>query len=297
MKRIAVLDFEDAAATQPQSFDEDNPMAFLAAMSGKFGGQQAKPNIGQMVSSMLVTELVKDGTYKVVERNQMQGVLKEQKLANSGTVSSADAAKIGKVLGVSAIVTGSVYEYQVSSRKKGILGIGSKKTTGKVSLNARMIDTMTGDILFAADGSGEESASGLSLGGIYSSDVSNYGNTLLGKATRKALENIFPEIIAYASKLKEPPVSGLVAYYDNNAKCCYLDLGEESGIKKDQTLYVIRVVREIKSPTTGEVIKTIKENVAELKVTQVEKTSTTASCISGNCEDIKEMDQVSSTNN
>ena len=295
-KRIAVLDFEDAAVANQQfgEMSEDNPMALLRAMSmaGR-GGQPQQANVGVTVASLLTTELVKSGAYKVIERSQLQSILKEQNLSTSGVVAAQDAAKLGKVLGVSALVTGTVTEFTVNTRSKGIMGIGKKTTTGKVALTVRMIDATTGEILFAADGTGEEAASGLSVGGYYSSDVSNYGNTLLGKATKKALENIITQVVEYASKISEGPINGLVAYYDNSAKCCYLDLGKESGVEKGQALYVTRVVREIKSPATGEVIKRVTEQVAELKVTEVEKASSTAACTAGKCAEIREKDLVS----
>lgn len=295
-RRIAILDFDAAAPQQSVDMSEDNPMAMLALIAGQ-KGNTGQSGIGQMVASLLTTELVKDGTYKVLERSQLQSILKEQNLSTSGIADAKDAAKIGKVLGVNAIVTGSVTQYNVSSKKTGVFGIGVKTTTGKVALNARMIDTTSGEILFASDGSGEESESGMALGSIYSSDSSNYGDTLLGKSTKKALENIIREVVAYAPKLREGALSGQVAYYDNSTKCCYLDLGKESGVEKDQTLYVTRVIREIKSPTTGEVIKRISEKVAELKIREVEKASSTAICIAGKCDDIKEKDLVSSVAN
>lgn len=298
-KRIAVLDFDDTASAS-QTFSADNPMAAMMAMAGRMqqGQQQVQQGgIGASVASILTTELVKDGTYKVIERSQLQSILKEQDLSTSGVVDAKNAAKLGKVLGVSALITGTVTEYNVSTRTSGIMGIGKKTTIGKVALNARMIDTTSGEILFAADGSGEEYATGVAVGGYYNTDTTGSGNTLLGKATKKALENIMPQVIAHASKLKEGNVSGQVAYYDNAAKCCYLDLGKESGVEKDQTLYVTRVIREIKSPTTGEVIKRISEKVAELKIREVEKASSTAICIAGKCDDIKEKDLVSNVAN
>jgi curli biogenesis system outer membrane secretion channel CsgG len=290
-----VLDFEDAAVSN-QQLSADNPMALFMAMSGR-GGQPQQANIGITVASLLTTELVKSGTYKVIERSQLQNVLKEQNLSTQGVVDQKNAAKLGKVLGVSALITGTVTEFTVNTRSRGIMGIGTKTTTGKVALTVRMIDATTGEILFAGDGSGEESASGVAVGGYYNSDMSNYGNTLLGKATKKALENIITQVVEYASKISEGPVSGLVAYYDNNTRCCYLDMGKETGVEKDQTLYVTRVVREIKSPTTGEVIKRVTEQVAELKVTEVDKASSTATCIAGKCEDIREKDLISSVKN
>ena len=45
--------------------------------------------------------------YSVVERDQIDKVLKEQHFSNSGIVDDAQATQIGKVLGIDAIISGS----------------------------------------------------------------------------------------------------------------------------------------------------------------------------------------------
>lgn len=290
-KRIAVLDFDDASLAQ-QPLQAADPVAMIMALRGMAAPEKEKSKVGQNVSNLLVTELVKDGTFRVVERSQLQNILKEQKLADSGALDPSDAAKAGKVLGVNAVVMGSVTQFTVDSQKHGMFGIGVTTNTAKVSLTARLIDASTGEVIFVAEGSGEEENSGVSVGDIYKSSNQNFQNSLLGTATQKALVGILDQIKDQAPKFKESVLTGAVAYYDEKDKSCILDFGKGSGIEKGQKLFVLKVVKEIKSPSTGEVIKRITDSIAEVEVTDVDSGSCTAKCVSGKCAEIKEKDIV-----
>ena len=48
---------------------------------------------------MLVTDLVKDGSYSVIERKVLDKILAEQNFSNSNRADPTSAAKIGKLLG------------------------------------------------------------------------------------------------------------------------------------------------------------------------------------------------------
>ena len=80
-------------------------MDFSGFMLGQSGNSEP---IGKAVSAMLVTEFaVRDGL-EVVERQQIQDLLQEQRLALSGRVDESSAVEIGKLLGVQYVFHGSV---------------------------------------------------------------------------------------------------------------------------------------------------------------------------------------------
>lgn len=275
VKKIAVLDFEDAA------------------VSAHFQARNFK--IGRAVADILVTELVKDGTFKVIERSQLEKVISEQKLSASGLVDTSEVAKIGKILGVSAVIVGSVTQFGIDSKVRGIFGIGIKQNYAKVAVNARLIDTTTAEILNAAEGSAEESASGVSIEGLANIDASNMANTILGTATKNALANIVKQFKEQSAKLKEAAINAKVAYVDKTNKTCIIDAGKDHGVANDTIFYVVKVVKEIKSPKTGAVIKRLTDVVAELKVIEVEGSNATLLCVSGKCDTINENDDVSTS--
>ena len=82
--KIAVLDFQ----TQGEKFETDD--------------------MGKIVAEWLITDLVKEGRFDVIERRLLEKILQEQKLGVSGVIDSESIAKLGKVLGAKIVVTGSV---------------------------------------------------------------------------------------------------------------------------------------------------------------------------------------------
>ena len=83
-----------------------------------------------ILTDRLSTELVNLGSFTVVERSQMEEVLKEQGLQQSGCTTSECAVEVGALLGVDKMITGS---------------IGRIETI--YTLSARIIDVETGAIL------------------------------------------------------------------------------------------------------------------------------------------------------
>jgi len=147
--RIAVLEFKNKA---------DNQWWF-------HGGAAAAQDV-------FVTELVKSGKFRVVEREQLEALMQEKHLTLSGDVDPKTAVKIGKLLGVNYLLTGSVTEYGVTDKSAHSGGLGripgfsAGKRDFTAALNARLIDTSTGEIAWADEASKTESSVKVSVGGI-----------------------------------------------------------------------------------------------------------------------------------
>ena len=65
---------------------------------------------------MFVTELVKSGKYRVIEREQLAAIMQEKNLSLSGEIDPKTAVKAGKLLGVEYIITGALTELGVADR-------------------------------------------------------------------------------------------------------------------------------------------------------------------------------------
>jgi len=268
-------------------------------------------DVGKGISDMVVTQLVKDGTFSVIERNKLDKVLSEQKLGASGLVDASTAAQIGKILGVQAVIVGSITQFSIDTEELGIggigrlfggAGVGISTTTAKVYIDARLIDTTTAEIIAVGEGKGEESKKGLKLaaggnkgfGGIKFGGK-GFEETILGTATRQSVTDVVKQLTGAhgASEGVGGAIKAKVAYAGEGK--VIVDAGVKQGITVGQTLYVVRVKKEIKSPTTGEVIKRLVDTTAEIKVIEVDNASATATIMKGNIDDIKEGDDVSST--
>ena len=280
-KRVAVLDFDYATVH--------------SGVSSIFG---TNVDVGKGISDLLVDRLVTSGVYSVIERKALDKILAEQNLSNSDRADPNSAAKIGRVLGVSAIIIGSITQFgrddQSTSvgggaiggitRRFGIGGVKRTEAKAVVAVNARMIDTSTAEILAVAGGKGESQRSGTSLlgaggssgtsaGGAVDMRSSNFASTILGEATTQAVSQLAGQIDQSAAKLPVSTVSvqGLVA--DSTAGTLILNVGSRAGLKVGDRLAVSRKVREVKDPATGKVLRTIEDRLGEVTITEVDEQS------------------------
>ena len=96
---------------------------------------------GSSVSDFFTTELLKTSRYELVERSQMESVLKEQEFQLSGVTDESVAVAVGKMLGVRGVVIGTISEY--GYQKAGF------KRAPSVGMSVRMIDSTTGKIVWS----------------------------------------------------------------------------------------------------------------------------------------------------
>src|SRR5256885_163048 len=114
-KRIAVLDFDYATVTS-------NVYAY-------FGSNQ---DVGKGIADLLVTKLVQGGAYTVIERKQIEKILAEQNFGKSGRVDDATAAKLGKILGVDALIVGSINTFGRDDKSSARAGAGGVRVPGSI---------------------------------------------------------------------------------------------------------------------------------------------------------------------
>lgn len=95
------------------------------------------------MQDVFVTELVKAKRFSVVEREQLEAMAATQQLTLSGDVDPSTAIKLGKSLGVNYLLTGAVTEYGTTDKSVG------KRRNLAVALEAKLIDTSTGEIVWA----------------------------------------------------------------------------------------------------------------------------------------------------
>ena len=175
--RIAVLEFKNKA---------DNQWWF-------HGGAEAAQDV-------FVTELVKSGKFRVMDREALDAVLREKNLALAGDIDPKTAVKAGKLIGVNYLLTGAVTEYgQMGSSAhapgvRGLPGFSGGKKTFTAALNARLIDTTTGEILWADEARGEDSNFKLSIGG-FGGGVDN-DERMFDKVMKPAIQQLVASIKA-----------------------------------------------------------------------------------------------------
>ena len=286
-KRVAIFDF-DYATVQSST----------AALFG------TNVDVGKGISDLLVKFLVQDGTYSVIERKAMDKILAEQNFSNSDRANPSSAAKLGKLLGVDAIVVGSITQFGNDTKNMniggaggnwggfGIGGIGRKKSKAIVAVDARVVDIDTAEILGVASGKGEYERESTSLlggggswhgfgGGNVDFGSSDFQQTILGEAVNAAVQQMSTGLITDNAKLqtRTVTVAGLVAAVDNGQ--IVLNVGGKVGLKVGDQLNVERVTSEIKDPATGQVIRRMSTPVGMIRITDVDDISAVGTAVSG----------------
>jgi curli biogenesis system outer membrane secretion channel CsgG len=285
--RVAVLDFDYGTVR--------------TSVQAVFG---TDVDLGKGITQMLVTNLVKDGTYSVIERVTMDKILGEQNFSNSNRADASSAAKIGKLLGVDAIIVGTITEFGNETKNQGLGGGGGSGWTGalagihhsksstNVALNARIVNVDTGEIMGVAEGAGTSSRSSTGVGGgggnwnghgggAVDFGSSNFQNTIIGEATKAAVDKLSTDVVADSSKVsvRTIAIEGVVAAVDSGQ--IVLNIGTKAGVKVGDQFTVLRVTKEIKDPTTGAVLRKLTTNVGVIKATDVDEVSAVCSTISG----------------
>jgi curli biogenesis system outer membrane secretion channel CsgG len=285
--RVAVMDF-DYATVQTYS-------------SAIFG---TNVDVGKGITDLLVTDLVKNGSFSVIERKALDKILTEQNFSNSNRADPNSAAKIGKLLGVDAIIVGSITEFGNETKKTnlgggggswhgmGLGGIGHSNSKANVGITARVINVDTGEIMAVAEGVGQSSRSSTSMlggggnwngfgGGNADFGSSNFQNTIIGEATKQAVDKLTDDLVTSASKVsvRTITIDGLVAAVDGGQ--IVLNVGAKAGVHVGDQLEVVRVTKEIKDPATGAIIRRLSSTIGVVKATDVDDASAVCSVVSG----------------
>jgi curli biogenesis system outer membrane secretion channel CsgG len=281
-KRVAVMNFDYATVR--------------TYVNTLFGSDQ---DVGKGIADILVDRLVSDGAYSVIERKELDKIIGEQNFANSDRADASTAAKIGRVLGVDAIIIGSITQFGSDDKKTdiagggvanrlskfGIGGVSRSKATAVVQITARMIDTTTAEILASVQGHGEESKNGtgiLGTGGSYAGmgagaldmKSKNFRETILGTAVNKAVTEVANGLDQKASALptKTVTIDGLVADASPDGTVI-INVGSAAGVKVGAQLLVKRNVRDIHDPATGKVLRHVEDSVGTLTIMEVDAQS------------------------
>jgi curli biogenesis system outer membrane secretion channel CsgG len=285
--RIAVMDF-DYATVQTAS----------AAMFG------TNVDVGKGIADLLVTDLVKDGTYSIIERKALDKVMGEQNFSNSNRADATSAARLGKLLGVDAILVGSVTEFGNETKRTNLGGLGGNwggfglgklgrsNSKANVGITARLVNVDTGEIIAVAEGTAQSSRSSTSLlggGGSWhgfgagNADFgsSDFQQTIIGEATKTAVDKLSADLVSSAGKVavRTITVEGEVAAVDSGQ--IVLNVGAKAGVKVGDQFSVLRVTRVIKDPVTGSVLRRMTTTVGLIRATDVDNISAVCTAVSG----------------
>lgn len=241
-KRVAVLNF-------------DNPATPADAPAGLFGADGG--DVGKGVSVLLIEKLVRGGKYTVVDRSALEELLKEQKAEDTKDMDAyALAARIGRMVGLDAMIIGGVTQYGVEDQGKeakahgGTLGgaLKTRKAKAQVEITAQVFNVTNGQVMGSFVGKGESSRTGditVIAGhgqskGAMEMLSSEFADSLLPEATRAAVDQVSKELDAFTAQIPELrlAIDGRVA--EVNGTQLTLNVGKKNGVKPGDQLTILR---------------------------------------------------------
>jgi TolB-like protein len=106
------------------------------------------PDAGEIVAALFTTELYRSTHFKIMDRNQVERIMREKKISAPAIIDRSFAQKIGKVLGVDGVFIGSVSEYWYRlEKRRGWREVGEEPAVG---INARLVDVASGEVVWAS---------------------------------------------------------------------------------------------------------------------------------------------------
>ncbi len=282
-----------ASSRRVLAIDEFDFGTVRSAVAAIFG---TNVDVGKGILALLTKRLAEDGKYRIVERKNIQKVLTEQDFGASNRVKQGTNAKIGRVQGADAILMGTITVFGQDTRKNGVntgavtngrlggvlgsVNVGTRSDKAIVEISYRLVDAESSEVIAVGEARGESKrkSSGFGIAGYGNGNggnvganmsSSNFQETIIGEATvdcinkLAAIANSKDQRIGTRTSEVETKIAEVVG------KKIYLAAGTNDGVQNCDHFEVSRIIKEIKDPSTGEVLDLQTERVGEIMVIEV----------------------------
>ena len=202
------------------------------------------------IEAELTTVLVNCSSYNVVERTQLEYVLGEIGLGQSGLTDPATAVRVGKLLNADYTVIGNVVLADVVQTDHFLYN----GTKGKIKFNLKFIDNETGTIKISEMIEGSDTVS------EFESNRPNR-DILISNAAREVAEKILRRLNDI-----NPVVGNVLKCNDN---LIYVNLGSDRGVHKGEKFIIYKEGEILTDPITNEIIAVEEVYKGYLKVLEV----------------------------
>jgi curli biogenesis system outer membrane secretion channel CsgG len=271
---VAVMPFDDAVIDR----------GFGWTHHGRHWGAGA--GVADLITTELVSEASRWRTFRVVERDRLFEVLAEQDLGADGRVDPATAARIGRILGADMLLMGAVARFDVRSDYVGLpweIGFDAERHKATVAFDGRLVDATTAEIIIGARGHGDETRYGAKIrrGELRGLDfgTSHFRESMLGRAAREAARDMARAVASEIDHIVGPSprrvedADALIVYTEMRGDQWWpmINRGARDGVKKGDLLVVKRKRQDVFDPLTGELLKTIWDELGVMTIREVDE--------------------------
>ncbi len=250
-------------------------------------------NIGKGIQAMLVKRLAEQGKVVIVERGKIKELEAEQDRNAGNRVKQGTGARIGRISAADAILAGDIVIFGRDDKKKqvkggGLIGgvIGAASNMGKedkavVAVDYRLIDAETSEIIATGEAKGESSRKSSGFGGMLGvvgkgvagvevdMTSSNFAQTIIGEATMDCVNQLADILNKQAEEMRKTVREVETSVADVSGRTLTIAAGANDGVNVGEVFEIHEVVREVRDPTTKELLDRITNKVGEMTVTSV----------------------------
>lgn len=234
------------------------------------------------LTEALTTALVATDRFIVLERLALALVQQEQDLGASGRVNKETAPDPGKLMGAQVIITGDITSFSfqrsaVGGRLTNVvkgLDAGVERITAAVTIDLRLIDAVTGEVVASLKGSGSAAQQGVTA--TLTRDEKSYdgsiaASTPLGKASRDAIQEAVAGIVA-----NRPKMRWSARVIDLRDGVVYINAGTNYGMQPGIALEVYDPQPALLDPDSGRNLGAPDRLVGAITIEKVEAQYATA---------------------
>lgn len=205
--------------------------------------------IGKQASDILAARLTESGKFLMLERQDLSRIKSEQ-----------DLTKItSKAIGADFLIIGSVSEFGRTTVSEVGIFSRNKKQQANATVNVRLVDVRTGQIIFSQEGSGQALSEANKVFGV--GESAGYDSKIDDDALSAAISKLVSNLM---ENLLDKPWEAYILDIQKNQ--ILVSGGKSQGLKSGDKLKVMKRGRVVVNPQTGIEIELPRTEVARLKV-------------------------------
>lgn len=198
MKKILIGLFVMVSLSS-SAFAEEKPRIGVLRFTNSANASWWHGGTGSELQDMLIAELAATESFSILERKELDSVISELKLGESGLVDQRTKRELGKLKGAKYLIAGTVssFEQNTSGSDAGVsfmgFNVGGKKESAYIAVDVKLIDVETGEIVESKTIEANSSGGGLRVSGSVlgmSGGLGKQEKTPTGKAIRACVVHV-----------------------------------------------------------------------------------------------------------
>jgi curli biogenesis system outer membrane secretion channel CsgG len=206
--------------------------------------------IGKQAVDILSTKLAASNKFILLERQDMDKIMEELKIAGDGGYNK---------VGADYLIIGSVTEFG----RKNVGDVNafsrSKTQTVQAGVSIRLVDVSTGQIIYSEEAKGEAETTNKTVMGF--GERTDYDATLSDKAISAAISKLVENVI---NNCMDRPWKSYFLSYDNDG--IIISGGKSQGLKVGDVYNVVEKGKQVKNPQTGLMIELPGKTTGKIKI-------------------------------